>query len=82
MFVMGKKAIAFQVKAINVSGFELACGKCPMVLQITHDRLEPFPKHRCGESVRDFDIILDLDEIVLQPSRIDPHWKSNMEGHE
>lgn len=71
---MGKKALAFRVKAASVSGYELACSRCPVVLQITHDRLEPLPRHRCGSKAREFDIVMELDELVLRPSRIDPFW--------
>lgn len=68
--------MAFRVKATSVAGFELACSKCPVVLQITHERSDPLPRHRCRGKVkvRDFDIVLELDELVLRPSRIDDFW--------
>jgi hypothetical protein len=71
---MGKKAVAFQVKATSVVGLELACGDCPVVLQVTHDRLSPLPKHRCNGKAAEFDIVLELDDLVLRPSRIDRYW--------
>jgi len=52
---MGKKAVAFQVKATSVVGLELACGDCPVVLQVTHDRLSPLPKHRCNGKAAEFE---------------------------
>jgi len=71
---MEKKALAFLVRASSVIGFELACGKCPIVLQITHDPLYPLPKHRCNGKVAEFNIVMELDKLVLKPSRIDRYW--------
>lgn len=76
---MGKKALAFLVKATSIAGFELACSRCPVVLQITHERLDPLPKHRCCGKARDFDIVIELDELVLRPSRIDDFWPTNFD---
>jgi hypothetical protein len=73
MLLMQMKEVTF-VKAVEISGYELACSRCPIVLQITHNVLEPMPKHRCHEKARDFDIVLKLDNLVLYPSRIDDHW--------
>jgi hypothetical protein len=71
---MGKKAIAFQVKDTTVTGLELACEKCPMVLEITHEAAYPLPKHRCAGDIRDFDIVMELDRLVTRQSRIDRYW--------
>ena len=71
---MGKKALAFQVKETTVTGLELACGECPMVLEITHESAYPLPKHRCKGNIRDFDIVVELDRLVTRQSRIDRYW--------
>lgn len=71
---MGKKAIAFQVKDTTVTGLELACGKCPVVLQLTHDINYPLPKHRCAGNIENFDIVMELDNLVTRQSRIDKYW--------
>lgn len=70
---MRVKDITF-VKAVDIAGYELACSRCPIVLQITHNPLEPMPKHRCRDKAAPFDIVMELDNLVLRPSRIDDYW--------
>jgi hypothetical protein len=72
---MGKKAIAFLVKP-QVAWLELACSRCPIVLQLSHDPLAPLPRHRCRGQAVEFDIALQLDEPVVKSSRIDNYWHS------
>lgn len=64
------KAVSF-LRAIQIAGYELACSKCPIVLMLRHDRLEPLPKHRCNGKASEFDIVMEVDTIVFNDGRID-----------
>ena len=70
---MGMEAMAF-LRPTSVVSYELACSRCPIVCQITHDPLCPLPQHRCKDRARAFDIVLECDELVLNPGRIDRYW--------
>lgn len=71
---MTKKALAFLVRKTTINGYELACDRCSVVLQINHDHTDPFPKHRCVGEVSAFNIVLELDSLVSYETRIDHFW--------
>lgn len=70
MDCMNTKAVAF-LRAKQLAGYELACSRCPIVLMLKHDKLEPLPKHRCGESIREFNIVMEVDSLAFSDGRID-----------
>lgn len=70
MVYMDTKAVAF-LRAMQLAGYELACSRCPIVLMLKHDRLEPLPKHRCNGKPREFDIVMEVDTIAFHDGRID-----------
>ena len=67
---MNMKAVAF-LRAATITGYELACSRCPIVVVLKHDVMEPLPQHRCCGKPRPFDIVMELDTLVINDGRID-----------